>query len=80
MNKKIVLKDKELILLCAFRYALGRKSYVVSYIVEEIINNWEYFHRSKKLQFKQEIKDYKELYGNLGMNCDEAEWNKILKL
>lgn len=74
----IQIKDPELILSCAFRYALGRRTYVVSAVVDDILSNWNEIHSSTKERFKKEIIEHKNLYGDLGMSCDEAEWNIIL--
>ena len=76
----IKFKDKELVLLCAFRYALGRRTYIVSMIVKEIINNWNNIIPELQSKLKYEIINYKETYTNLGMECDEVQWNKILEL
>lgn len=70
--------DNETILICAFRYALGRKTYIVSHVVEDIINNWDQLSDFFKEKVKKEIREHKEMFGNLGDDCDEEEWNKIL--
>jgi len=75
---KIQFSDSKVVLVCAFRYALGRRTYVVSTLVEEILNNWELLDNHTKNLMKREIVEHKELFGNLGMSCDEDEWKKIL--
>jgi hypothetical protein len=70
--------DDELVLFCAFRYALGRRTYVVSAISDLILENWEKFSSEKQEQFKKEILEHRELCGDLGDDCDEASWNRIL--
>lgn len=72
------LPDDDLLLLMAFRYALGRRTYVVSYIVGIILNNWESLEPHRRQLIKNEINEHKRLWGNLGHDCDEQEWNKIL--
>jgi|JTFP01.1.fsa_nt_gb hypothetical protein len=72
-------EDDELVLFCAFRYALGRRTYVVSAIVEIILENWEKFSPERQEQFKKEILEHKKLCGDLGDACDEDSWNRILQ-
>lgn len=79
MSKYKITDDYQLLLMMAFRYALGRRTYVVSFIVKEILDNWGVFSDSRKAQFKKEINEHLELYGNLGDDIDVSEWNKILK-
>ena len=76
----INLRDPEIILSCAFRYALGRKTYIVGTVVNEIVNNWDAIHKETRKRLQKEIKEYKEKFGDLGMECDEKEWQKILDL
>lgn len=78
MKNYKVTNDYELMLMMAFRYALGRQTYVVHFIVENILDNWDVFSDARKRQFKREINEHKEIFGNLGHDMDEAEWNKIL--
>lgn len=62
--------DKQLIYLCAFRYALGRRSYIVRTVVEFIINHLgEFTEYQKKLMIK-EIKEREDL----GDNIDKKDW------
>ena len=68
-------KDPNLILMCAFRYALGRRTYIVSSVVEELILNWDYLEDLDKLFFKREIKENNNL-----SNIDKEQWYKILEL
>jgi hypothetical protein len=61
----------DLIYFCAFRYALGRKTYIVSYVVSEL----------KKAKLSQQTKDQIvneiSLCTDLGMNCDRLEWLEL---
>jgi len=72
----INLKEPEFVLICAFRYALGRRSYAVGMIVDEIMSNWDELGDSIKKLIQDEIKDA----DSLGMECDKEQWNRILKL
>jgi hypothetical protein len=76
--KNFKIKDKELLIMMAFRYALGRRTYVVSYIVGIILDNWDQFDDSRKKQFKSEILEHERLYDNLGHDCDKQQWYKIV--
>jgi hypothetical protein len=68
----------ETVLFCAFRYAIGRKTYVVSSVVDSILTNWDSISLASKELFVKEIHEYYE-EGNLGHQCDIECWNKILK-
>ena len=80
MMNELKFREDRLVLLCAFRYALGRRTYVVSEMVHEIISNWDRIRTQDKEIIKRDINAHKELYGDLGDTCDEEEWNKILEL
>lgn len=71
-------EDNRLILISAFRYALGRRTYITCCISDEILNNWEVLSKFDKSLFAKEIKEHKELYGNLGDKCDHDSWWKIV--
>lgn len=69
------MSDKELIYLCAFRYALGRKTYIVS-----VITDWLKLHSNElckqaKLNMIKEINN--PLRGSLGDNCDKTKWFQL---
>lgn len=65
-----------LTLICAFRYALGRKSFVVEQIVNDILANWDKI--SSKSQFLEDIQIYMKLYGK---NDDyDMQWQRILDM
>ena len=67
------------ILFYAFRYVLGRMTYAVTTVVEELIVNWDEFDVNTQILIKKEIleaiSDEKA-----GMQMDVDEWEKILKL
>ena len=75
---KVRTLDDQIVLSCAFRYALGRRTYVVSSVVKTILDNWEVLPETDQDRYKKEIREHKETYGNLGDDCDEEEWNRIL--
>jgi len=71
--------DEDILLFCAFRYALGRKTYVVGTIVDILKNNWNSISPSQRKLYKEEIRD--AITNNrAGMDMDVDEWNKILAL
>lgn len=69
-------KDISMILVSAERYALGRMTYIVeltvNYILEAIENN-ELSDRCLDV-IKRDIKEAK----SYGMDCDKAQWLKLL--
>jgi hypothetical protein len=79
MNEKINFDDNEdLILICAFRYALGRRTYVVGTVADIIKRNWNKLRDSDKKLICKEILDHKKVFGNLGDSCDERDWMSIV--
>lgn len=77
MNKK--LKLDEGILFLAFRYAIGRTTYVVSEVVETVIEQWDFVSKQFKELIIKEIKQ--ELSSNdMMMDMDVRDWTKILNL
>ncbi len=64
------------IVFCAFRYALGRKTYVVSEVVEEIIKRLPEITEQTKMQMSDEI--FRAITSQkAGMDIDVAEWLKL---
>ena len=80
---KLDLKGYERdLLIYAFRYALGRRTYAVSTIVELLKSNWDTLSEGDKWLYINEIKEYKEIYGEKGLGdlCDISSWNSVLEL
>ena len=71
--------ERKQVFTMAFRYALGRKTYVVFDMVRIITRNWSGFRDDEKEMFKKEIKA-KIDSGGAGMQMDVEEWKKILEL
>ena len=67
--------DEE-ILIAAFRYALGRQTYIVGIVVENILDNWDLISDNFKLLLKKEIIQFDKDFGLA--KIDLFEWNKIL--
>lgn len=67
---------KNVILFYAFRYALGRKTYAVSEVAEEIIHYAEEMSPNIRTLMLQELDEaYKE--NRLGMGIDVKQWMKV---
>ena len=47
----------QIVLECAFRYALGRKSYVTDAVSSVIIDCWDDIPKGKKIMIASEIED-----------------------
>ena len=78
----VLLRDKtlkvtELTLVASFRYALGRRTYIVTEVVDDILINWDKLSRKFKDTIAKEIKEAIE-NNNAGDQMDIQEWNKIL--
>lgn len=68
----------EVILFCAFRYALGRRTYVVDYVTKAIHAYWPDMQESDKSIFAKEIVEHYERFGNLGHDIDKEQWMSIV--
>lgn len=75
-DKKISVNE-EVVLLCAFRYALGRKTGVVSSVCAELKKNYYSFSANSRNMIAQEIQDYQDKYGHVDMDFDTLEWNLV---
>ena len=69
------LKDISMILVSAERYALGRRTYIVSWICEVIKNNIDLLTEN---DIQVMIRDIEEAY-TYGDECDEKEWKALQK-
>ena len=67
--------DFEILSISAFRYSLGRSSYVPSVIIDIIWNNKEQVRESTLKLFINEIEERKRIgLNSLGMNVDIESW------
>ena len=66
-------------LFFAFRYALGRRTYVVSMMVSELKKQWDNLDPHTKSKIQKEITEAIQ-YGDAGMDIDVHEWKTILDL
>ena len=67
-------EDISAMLVCAERYALGRKTYIVQWVCEFIGNN---LHLVTEKDKKVMIRDI-ENADDYGHECDEREWKALL--
>lgn len=68
----------DLMVLAAFRYCLGRRSYIVGSCVDWLIENWDgiYDHRQNIIdEIEAAIEN-----GYAGEECDVAQWRRILEV
>ena len=83
MKKKNTFKKwgrNNLMALAAFRYCLGRSSYIVSDCVDWLIANWDEFDISLKKVIQFEIQEEIEAATIPMMDCDLYEWKRVLGL
>lgn len=69
-------KDLNDILFCSFRYALGRRTYIVSEICRILIENKSELSPITRLKIIDEIHRALET-NNAGMDCDEKNWREV---
>lgn len=76
---KIETDDDRLILIAAFRYALGRHSYIPSVVAGVLEQCWADLTEHDQRLIKREIAEAIER-GHAGMDCDVATWRRVLEL
>lgn len=72
------LEDISAILVCAVRYSLGRRTYIVDWTCEFIRNNLHLLTDKDKQVIVRDIKE-QEKYG-YGDECDKSCWMGLLKI
>lgn len=72
------MTDYELMLLCAVRYALGRRTYIVGLVCDFITSQIDTLSKECLNTLIRDIKD-QERFG-YGDECDEARWMQLLEL
>lgn len=70
------MNDNEIILFCAFRYALGRQTYIVGIVADEIIRRSKDLSEYTRTIMAKEIRQAKE-YGMAGADMDVKVWDKV---
>ena len=76
---KIGNDDDRLILIAAFRYALGRMTYMPSVVAGFIEQCWRELTEHDQRLIQSEISEAIER-GHAGMDFDVATWRRVLKL
>jgi hypothetical protein len=71
--------DSDILLFCAFRYALGRRTYVVGTIASIIAANWKNLSVDQRQSYQKEIREA-IAHNRAGMDMDVMEWEKLLDL
>lgn len=67
------------VLFLAFRYALGRETYIVADVVDTLIAHWEFIQEKERQMIYKEIKQAVES-NRAGAQTEIFEWEKILGL
>lgn len=70
------LLDTSMLLVSAERYALGRRTYIVSWTCNVIKNNLHLLTEKDKDVMIRDI----ESAVNYGDSCDEKEWKELLRI
>ena len=70
--------DDSLILFCAFRYALGRRTYVVGCVTECLQKHWHELSKGDRSLIIREIGDAIER-GQAGDYCDVLQWKALME-
>jgi hypothetical protein len=69
----------EAFIMCGFRYALGRRTYIVGEVCRNLVLVWEDLSELTRKQIKAEIREAIDR-GHAGLDCDVEDWKKILDL
>jgi hypothetical protein len=69
--------NHEILLACAFRYALGRATYVVGSVCEELVRLEPLLNDNFKHRTAREIQEYQDEHGKAGWDFDNDEWNYV---
>lgn len=77
------MKDNEIILVCAVRYALGRQSYIVGVVAGYVANKSEVLSEACKEIIIRDIREEIEMCHRVGRTCgmemDERTWLNLLE-
>lgn len=80
----------DLMAITAFRYCLGRMTYIVGDCEQWIVANWEHFPENVRELIQREVeeeikrddeaRERGEEYKPLGHDCDRAAWVRVASL
>jgi hypothetical protein len=65
-------------LLCTVRYAIGRKTYIVSRVVDWILDEWDRLDEMDRTKIVNEIISFEKSFGNLGNVWEKEKWYLIV--
>ncbi len=69
--------DQELVITAAFRYALGRATYIVGSVCAELVRLEPVLGEGQKMMISREIQEYQDKHGKAGWDMDNDEWNYV---
>ena len=81
--------DSNMMVICAFRYCLGRRTYVVGDCVDWLIHIWPQLNTHSRFIIERDLRE--EIarddrsresgsdYLPLGMDCDREDWLRLLR-
>lgn len=77
----------DLMAIAAFRYCLGRQTYIVSYCADWLIEQWPNFSDRARSIIRRELDEAfsqddeqragESDYKRLGHDCDRKEWERV---
>jgi hypothetical protein len=80
----------DLMVTAAFRYCLGRKTYIVGYCCDWLIEQWDNFGDQTRALIRNELEDAfwqdkkdredNKDYYELGHDCDREDWERVRAL
>lgn len=77
----VASEDLGVIVVCAFRYALGRKSYLPSMMADLIIRYWKSIPERDRLRIEVELTralaENDDALRDLGWDCDVEAWQRL---
>lgn len=77
------MKVEEVILICAVRYVLGRKTYVVEAVCCYLVASWDAISDKCKRIIRRDIKQELERCHQVGKLCgmknDDERWRQLLE-
>jgi hypothetical protein len=68
---------EQFIVIAAFRYTLGRRSYAVSITTQWLIKNWDNIGINNQNLIRREIQEALDTH-SAGMKMDEQRWIQVL--
>jgi hypothetical protein len=78
-EKSIPAHDLAHLLLCSFRYALGRMTYITGMCADWLETWWHILPPSWQEQIQKDIRQA-IASGHAGHACDVAQWKRVLQL